>query len=257
MDPLVSVIMPVYKARGTLCQAVSSVLKQSFQDFELILVDDNCPVNSCESVENFVNDSRIILLKNKRNEGVARARNLAIEASKGRYLSFLDADDIWLPNKLEDQLTILEKGYGLVYSNYIEFDGSGDKHIVKSPKEISYKDMLKKNHIGNLTGIYDTQRTGKIYQKPIGHEDYLMWLQILDKVGNAKSTESIVAKYRLGNHSLSSNKITASKWQWKVYREELSLGLLQSTYYLSNYAILSALKSLSRSMPWISLDSKN
>ncbi|EIA0196748.1 glycosyltransferase, partial [Escherichia coli] len=188
-----------------------------------------------------LSDPRIIYLENENNLGVAESRNKGLKNANGMYIAFLDSDDLWLPNKLSSQLKILDSGWDVVCSNYIAFDSAQTEFLRTSPEIIQYSDMLKSNFIGNLTGVYNRQKLGVFLQKNIGHEDYVMWLQIIKKSRKAFCIQSPLAKYRLSNNSLSGNKFRAISWQWSIYRNELQLSILKSSYYFSHY-ILNALK---------------
>lgn len=232
-----SVVMPAYNAEKTIAESIHSVLNQSYKYFKLYIVNDYS-VDNTESIVKKITDKRMIYLKNNGQPGVANARNVALEAISGDYVAFLDSDDLWLPDKLSQQVRILQSGYDLVFSWYYTFRTSspGKLYCRTSPKLISGKSMLKINYIGNLTGVYNVKKTGVIKQKNIGHEDYLMWLEIIKKTRFAYCIQQPLALYRLSPHSLSANKLKAAYWQWKIYRDELCFPLATSLYYFSCYA---------------------
>ncbi|GAB1440031.1 glycosyltransferase [Providencia sp.] len=240
IDGLVSIIMPCYNAEKYISESINSVLAQTYTKFELIIIDDSSTDKSINIISEY-QDDRIKLIKSNLNQGVAASRNKGIIAAKGQYISFLDSDDLWLPNKLEYQLTKLQAGYDVVCSNYFTFNNETDIKLRVSPAIIKYSSMLKSNFIGNLTGTYNVSNIGKVFQKKIGHEDYVMWLEILKKSGKAFCIQEPLAKYRISNASLSSNKFKAIKWQWSIYRNELKLSTPKSLYYFSHY-LLNALK---------------
>lgn len=241
-NELMSVIMPCYNAEKYISEAISSVLNQTYPDFKLYIINDSSTDSSKDIILSF-NDHRIVYLEMPENSGVACARNEGIKYCSGSYISFLDSDDLWHPTKLEKQVNLLNSGWDVICSNYITFTNDSMQKIQerKSPSIITYSDMLKSNFIGNLTGAYNCKALGKIEQKKIGHEDYVMWLNILRKTQKAYCIQEVLAKYRLSNHSLSGNKLKAMKWQWFIYRNELQLSLPRSIYYFSHY-ILNALK---------------
>jgi len=238
-----SVIMPVYNAADTLCESIESVLNQTFDNFELIVIDD-CSTDGCRALINKYagQDFRIRPIFSEVNNGVSISRNLGIESTKGRYIAFLDSDDLWLPDKLEAQYRIFNDGACVVYSSYIRFFPNGTERIVKVPPQSTYKSLLRGNCIGNLTGAYDSYALGKFYQKPIGHEDFLMWLQILSSGAVAKGLERPLARYRVGINSLSGNKLRAAIWTWNIFRVELGLSFWKSSVNFSWYAVASLLK---------------
>jgi glycosyltransferase involved in cell wall biosynthesis len=178
--------------------------------------------------------------------GPAKARNRAIEEAKGKYIAFLDSDDIWFPEKLEKQIEFMNtNGLAVTYSAYETMNE--DSQYINTRKiqtTITYKDMLKSNHIGNLTGIYDVDYFGKVYMKEYGHEDYILWLELLKQIESTKGIAEPLAKYRIVSKSISSNKLKVLKWQWHIYRDIEKLGILQSAYTMIWY-IFYALKKRS------------
>ncbi len=240
MNEIFSIIMPVFNSEKTVSDSINSVLNQTYSNFKLYIINDSSTDNSKDIILSF-NDERIIYLETPENSGVASARNLGIKHCTGNYISFLDSDDLWLPRKLECQLAKLLDGYDVVCSNYITFSNDSELSLRQSPTIIKYTSMLKSNFIGNLTGTYNTYSLGKFFQKKVGHEDYVMWLEILKKSNKAFCIQDSLAKYRVSNTSLSSNKLKTIKWQWSIYRNELKLSNTKSLYYFSHY-ILNALK---------------
>ena len=241
-DLKVSIIMPVYKARETIEQAVQSVIAQDYQNWELIIVNDSCPEDSCSQIESLIGtNSQVIQINNITNQGVAISRNKGIAKAKGKVIAFLDADDYWHPDKLSLQIEKINDGYNVVCSNYVRVELNSKNTEVFHKEEFDYSDMLKSNQIGNLTGMYRCENIGKIYQKDIGHEDYVMWLEVVKLAKKGYSIQKPLAYYRVSSSSLSSNKFQAANWQWRVYRKELKLSLITSLYFFSNY-IYSALK---------------
>lgn len=233
-----SVIMPVFNAVRTLNESVLSVLNQTFSDFELIIVDDCSVDGSRESIQRFAEmDDRVRTIFLECNSGVANARNAAIRCSKGSYISFLDADDVWMRDKLLRQNEVFLGGADVVYTDFVRFYEGGHERVVCSPDVVNFKKMLSGNCIGNLTGAYNTRTLGKVYQESVGHEDYLMWLQIFRRGVVAKRVPEVLARYRVLNSSLSANKFKAMLWTFHIYRDKMGFGMLSSMYYLSKYAI--------------------
>ena len=238
--PQVSIIMPCHNGEKYLSDSINSVLAQTFTDWELLIIDDNSSDNSIKIIESFcAEDTRIRLFHTDRSSGLpATPRNVGIRNASGRYIAFLDCDDMWLPTKLEHQLPFFESdNVAVVFSHYEKIDVNGlrDNRIVTAPGVVSYKTLLKGDCIGNLTAVYDIQKVGKIYQKEIHHEDYLMWLTILLNDFKAINTKTMEALYRVQLHSISGNKFIACLWQWHILRKELKLSLPKAIFYFITY----------------------
>ncbi|HEI8866028.1 glycosyltransferase family 2 protein [Serratia sp. AKBS12] len=242
----VSIIMPAYNAAASINASILGVLNQRFDDYHLYVIDDASTDNTAEMVKPYIHD-RLTYIRNRQNYGVAETRNIGIEAARGDYLAFCDSDDVWHGSKLARQVEILQsERYDVVCSHYYTFEN--DPQCVKNYRGaeeiIGYQDMLKSNWIGNLTGIYNQRRTGKVYQQNLGHEDYLMWLAILRKARNslAYCIPEPLAFYRLSSQSLSGNKIRAADWQWKIYRHHLGLSYQKSCLLFFAYLFNAAMK---------------
>ena len=237
----VSIIMPCHDGSATLRQAVDSVLAQSYADWELLVIEDTSTDDSVAVIEEYcVKDSRIKLLHTPAPTGKpATPRNVGIEVAKGRFIAFLDCDDQWLPDKLEHQLPLFEKvDCAVAFSFYKKMDATGNVRpaVVMSPAVVNFDQLLDGNCIGNLTGIYDTSKVGKVYQKEINHEDYLMWLQVLQKGFVARNTGTVEAYYRESGASVSGSKLKALGWTWGIYRHELGLSFESSLLHFIKYA---------------------
>ncbi len=245
----VSVIMPCHNGESTLRQAVESVLAQSYAGWELLIIDDASTDESVTIAEEYcVKDSRIKLLHTPAPTGKpATPRNVGIEAASGQFIAFLDCDDQWLPDKLEHQLPLFEKAdCAIVFSFYKKMDAAGNVRsaVVTSPAVVSFDQLLDGNCIGNLTGMYDTAKVGKVFQKEIHHEDYLMWLQVLQKGFVARNTGTVEAYYRESGTSVSGSKLKALSWTWTIYRKELGLSLGASVLHFMKYAFKALNKKL-------------
>lgn len=237
---MVSIITPSHNAEKFIAQTIESVLAQTYQEWEVIVVDDLSSDNTVQIIEDYAqNDPRIKLIKLEQKSGPAVARNRAIEASRGQYIAFLDADDLWMPEKLEKQISFMIKhDLAFTYSSYkvINVEDEFLTTFVTLP-EISYESMLKTCSVGCLTAVYDREKIGKMYMPKLPkRQDYALWLSILKKIGATKGLLEPLACYRIGQTSVSSNKINAAVWQWKVYRDVEQLGLAKSIYYFANYA---------------------
>lgn len=241
-DNLVSVIMPMHNSAPFLSEAIESVLAQTYRKWELFIVDDGSKDNSVEIASIYAQkDPRITLLFNQTPIGMPSAtRNVGIKAAHGRYIAFLDSDDLWFPDKLEHQLPLFsDKSVAIVYGSYekINQQGHRNRRIVTAPPMATYKTLLKGNVIANLTAIYDRKKVGTVLMKHLHHEDYVMWLSILKQGFVAKSTGTILGAYRVRDTSVSSRKLKTAKWQWTVYRKEEKLTLTQSLRNFVSYAL--------------------
>ncbi len=239
MSDLVSVITPSYKSEKFIAQTIESVLAQTYKNWEMIIVDDVSSDNSNKIIEKYINkDSRIKLIKLEINSGPAIARNRAIKEAKGRYIAFLDADDLWKAEKLEKQIDFMNKSnLSFTYSSYDLIDEEdNDLGSFKTKDKITYDELLKTNSIGCLTAIYDTERLGKIYMPNIlKRQDYGLWLKILKKINKTQGIVEPLATYRILKNSVSSNKLKAAKYQWKIYREVENINIFKSLYYFIHY----------------------
>ena len=243
---LVSIIMPCFNSEKFIEYSIDSVLKQTYQQWELIIIDDFSTDSSCGIIEKFLVDKRISLVKLAANCGPVTARNRGIELASGDIIAFLDSDDVWLPEKLMKQIHCYEQDSSLaiVFSDYGIINEAGNviKHRVFSPARVDYKMLLRSNYIGCLTSTYNCALLGKRYFKDEGHEDYILWLNILKEGHFAANVGDLLAYYRRYNRSLSANKVIASRWQWKIYRKIEHLSLPKSLYYFFAYMFIAIKK---------------
>lgn len=238
---LVSVVTPSHNCSAFISETIQSVLNQSFLGWELIVVDDCSTDKSVELIQFFVNlDSRIKLIQLTNNSGAAVARNTAISAAKGRYIAFLDSDDLWLPDKLEKQLVFMQKSnYPFSYTAYDKIDQYGKRFgHVGVPDMVSYTDLLMIPSIGCLTAMYDTEYFGKVFMPMIRkRQDLGLWLCLLKKTDYAYGLNENLALYRVRKDSISANKVDAARFTWRLYRKVEGLNLIKSGYYFTFYAI--------------------
>tara|TARA_A100001035_G_scaffold222264_1_gene182625 strand:- start:117 stop:881 length:765 start_codon:yes stop_codon:yes gene_type:complete len=237
IENLVSVIMPAFNCQDTILDAINSVREQTYSYFELIIVDDGSTDDTHKQLKKFQDFSNIIIIKSEINYGVSFSRNIAISKAKGQYIAFLDSDDTWEKDKLKIQVNLMKKNnYFCCHSTYLRRDITSKKEkIIKAENFVRKSDMLHGNKIGNLTGIYDAKKLGKIYQKKVGHEDYLMWIQIVNKAGFSYGCLDNLASYTVSKKGVSSNKLKSVLWTWNIYRNELNLNLIYSFICLIRY----------------------
>lgn len=242
---LVSVITPCYNSSRFISQTIESVLDQTYQNWEMIIAYDLSNDNSIEIINKYLKkDARIKLIELGEKSGPAIARNRAIEAANGRYIAFLDSDDIWLPTKLEKQIRFMrENDVHLCYSSYYLIDEYGNELGIFVTKDTAnYRELLKTCYIGNLTAIYDAGKIDKQYMANVEHQDYTLWLKILKNYGAAKGIIEPLAKYRIHRNSISANKIKAACWQWNIYRNVEKLSFSRSAFFFIHYAYYGIIK---------------
>jgi glycosyltransferase involved in cell wall biosynthesis len=247
--PLVSVIMPTYNVRAYIGDAVTSVLHQTETDWELLLVDDGSTDGTREWLQSYAKeDPRLRLFLLDSNGGPAKARNVAIANARGRYFAFLDSDDIWYAEKLTRQLALLESTQTpLAYSAYEKIDENGRRtgRVVQVPEQIDYKGLLNRTVIATLTAVYDSERLGRVFMPDIPkRQDYGLWLRILRGGGIARGLPEPLAALRKRPGSVSSDKISAASYVWRVYREVEGLGRVRSAYHFVHYAIHATVKAV-------------
>ena len=242
MEELVSIITPLYNAASTIRETIDSVINQTYNNWEMIIVDDCSKDNSAEIVEEYCKlDKRIVLVRSPSNGGTAVSRNIATEKARGRFIAFLDADDMWKPNKLELQIKFMTtNGYSFCYSNYDIKKENGDVALFRPKKEfLSYKNLLKRNDIGCLTVIYDCSKIGKVYM-PLDapkREEYAAWLDCTKKGVIPFKIDESLAVYRLGSSTLTSNKLNMIKYHYRVYRNHEKFGPIRSAYYVFLFSL--------------------
>jgi teichuronic acid biosynthesis glycosyltransferase TuaG len=240
VSPAVSVVMPVYNAAGWLAHSIGSLRAQTYRDWELLAVDDGSRDDSLARLRALAaEDPRIRPVAMPANAGVAAARNAGIEAARGRWIAFLDSDDAWAPDKLRRQVDdMCARDLCVSYACYQRVDERGQpQSLVRPPAEVDYAAMLRSNHIGNLTGMYD-RRLGAASFRKVGHEDYVFWLDLVRRAGRAARVpgDDPLAFYTVRDGSVSANKLRAAGWQWRIYREIEGLGALRSAWLMLHYA---------------------
>lgn len=233
MYDLVSIIMPSYNTGKYIAETIKSVLAQSYKNWELIIVDDCSNDDTDEVLKPFLSDDRIRYLKNEKNSGAAFSRNRALKEAKGKWISFLDSDDLWLPNKLEKQLLFMKNnGYFFSYTNYEEIDINSEQTGVRitGPRKITKIGMFNYCWPGCLTVMYNVDKIGLIQIENIKkNNDYAMWLKACKKA-NCYLLNECLAQYRKGRAgSISTHSIkTMIGWHYKLFREAEKQGVVQS-----------------------------
>lgn len=250
MDNLVSIIVPVYNAGQYIEETIQMVCHQTYTQWELILVDDCSKDDGRKKIEEFCKrDKRIKLILKEENKGAALARNTGLNHARGRFIAFLDADDIWLPEKLEKELRyMIEKDAGFVFTSYVFGDeaAKGTGKVVKAPKTLTYKEALSRTVIFTTTVMIDTKKVSKemIEMPNVKSEDTATWWRILRNGHIAYGLDEVLAIYRRAGKTLSSNKLEAIKRIWNLYRREEKLNLLYSLYNFILWALRATLRRI-------------
>ena len=224
MADLVSIIMPSYNTASFIAESIQSVQAQCYENWELLIVDDCSTDNTDEVIKPYLTDERIKYLKNEKNSGAAIIRNRALQEAKGRWIAFLDSDDLWSPDKLEKQINFMENnGYSFSYTNYEEIDAEGNKTGVKvtGPKKVTKTGMFNYCWLGCLTVMYDAEKVGLIQISDIKkNNDYAMWLKVCRKA-NCYLLDENLGLYRRGREgSVSTHSIwKLIGWHYKLFKE--------------------------------------
>jgi len=236
----VSIITASYNSKQFIKDTIESVLAQTYTDWEMIIVDDCSTDDSVQYIEELIqHEPRIRLIVLKENQGAAVSRNRATQEAKGRYIAFLDSDDMWMPQKLEKQVAFMQQhDIALSYTGYYSISEEEGKIIkeISVPSRIDYHELLKQNIIGCLTAMYNSQKLGKILMPDLRkRQDYALWLKILKQIPYAMGIKEPLAYYRVRKSSLSANKIRSSLYNWKMYRKVEKLPLYKAIYYFGWY----------------------
>lgn len=249
--PAVSIITPIYSCEKYIRQTIDSVLSQTITSWEMILVDDCTPDNSAQIIAEYQrNDPRIRYIKLTENSGAAVARNAALAEAKGRYIAYLDADDIWFPEKLERQLSFMEKN-GVAFSccdyEKIESDGTPLNKVVHMPHTITYEQLLRNTIIQTVGVIVDTKYVDRgllVMPNVRRGQDSATWLQMLRNGVKFVGQNEVLAQYRRVPQSLSANKLNAIKRTWYLYRGVEKLSVPKSLWCLIGWAWHASLKRI-------------
>lgn len=253
---LVSVIIPNYNSSRYLGETLDSVRNQTFTDWEAIVVDDCSTDHSVEIIQSFARkDNRIRLIAcHTNNGGPAVPRNMGIAAARGDYIAFLDSDDLWMPEKLENQLRFMKDcnarlsstSYSLMDENSFDL-----KRIIRAEKQLNYKKYLRNTAIGFSTSVVHRELlAGVTFQKMPVAEDFPFWLDVFRQGETMHGLEQVLTKYRVRKKSLSSNKLRSASQIWSVYRTYERFGLPAAVYYFSCYAANAVRKRLHAYFPF-------
>lgn len=243
---LISIIMAAYNAEKTIGHSISSVLDQTYPNFELLVVND-CSTDGTEKlVESFAaKDSRVRLISNEKNSGVSYTRKHGLEEAKGEWIAILDSDDAWAPEKLEKQIALQEKtNADLLFtgSTFVDADGQPISWYLAAPAEVTYRRLLKQNILSNSSALVRKELYAKHYAVGDGmHEDFAIWLNILKEGRKAYGVDAPLLIYQIAKSSKSGNKFKAAKMNWNTYRY-VGLNPVSALYYECWYMVKGLLK---------------
>lgn len=237
VNDLISIITPNYNSEKYIKDTIQSVINQTYSDWEWFIIDDGSSDSSLEKIRSF-KDERIKLIELNENLGAARARNEGIKRASGRYITFIDSDDLWDSEFLEKSILFLQQNNEeIVYSSYRRVDENLQPLLKDFIAEdnITFKRLLRNCPMPMLTSIYDTKRIGKVLipiDKSVSkREDYALWLTILQKIPHVRAIKETYATYRIRKDSFSRNKWSMAKGQFLVYYYFLKFPLYKSIYY--------------------------
>lgn len=238
MNELVSIITPMYNSEAFIVDTINSIIAQTYTNWELLLIDDKSSDKTIEIVNHFIKKySNIKLLQNEVNSGAAISRNKGIMEASGDFIAFLDADDLWKPEKLEKQVAFMKaNNCDVSFSSYEQIDEQGKplNKLVEALPILTYNKYLKSNYIGNLTGMYSSKTLGKIVSPNLRkRQDWLLWLIAIKTSGiPAQGIQESLAYYRIREDSISSNKLNLLKYNYAVYKKGLGFSTVKSLYYM-------------------------
>ncbi|SHI39413.1 glycosyltransferase family 2 protein [Flavobacterium terrae] len=247
MSGLVSIITPTYNSEKFITETIQSVQNQTYANWEMLIVDDCSSDKTVAIIQQFMEDDhRIHLIRLNKNSGASKARNKAISEVKGDFMTFLDADDIWFPDFIENSIATIQKtGIPFVFSSYrrsnekLEFVYSD--FIV--PQKVTYTDILKTNSISCLTAFIDVKKLGvKLMPDIRKRQDMGLWLKYLKEIPFAYGIKEPKAIYRIRENSLSRDKKKLLKYQWQFYRDVEKLSIFESMYYMVQWMVRGFLK---------------
>ena len=243
MESLVSIITPTYNCGKFIAETMDSVINQSYENWEMIIVDDCSTDNTKEVVEEYIKkDNRIKYHILEKNSGAAVSRTKAMELAKGKYIAFLDSDDLWTKDKLEKQIKFMEENnYNFTCTDYEQIDEKGNSlnKIIKTKTKTNYNGVLLTCPVGNSTVMYNVEALGKFVVPNIRkRNDDALWLQILKKEEYIYGMKEVLMKYRIRENSISSNKLQLVKYHWILYRDIEKLSVPRSIFHIGYWGFL-------------------
>jgi teichuronic acid biosynthesis glycosyltransferase TuaG len=240
-NTLISIITPAYRVQDIIQETINSVHEQTYQNWELLIADDCSPDNTQEIIMNASQkDPRIKLIKCAQNGGPAKARNAALAVAKGRWIAFLDSDDLWLPTKLSETIDYaISTNSALTFTGFrrINFNNDLVGSYIATPRTLTYKQLLGNTAIATSTVLIDRSKVGEIVMQPVYYDDFVCWLGILKKGYQAHGLNRDLMRYRVTPKSVSRNKLRSAKEVWKTYRSIEKINLFNAFLFFTKYSI--------------------
>lgn len=247
MSELVSIIMPSYNTAKYIAETIESVQEQSYTNWELIIVDDCSKDNTDAVVEKYLSDKRIIYIKNEQNSGAAICRNRALQMAKGKWIAFLDSDDVWVPQKLERQLNFMKQNdYKFTYTDYkIRLNGIWLPYIYTGPTVVTKRKLYNYCYFSTITVIYDREYVGLIQIADLRkNNDYAMWFKVIEKTPCYRFPECLSYYYKHDDSISGGSKIKLIKYHYILYRKALNKNKVSSVLLTINNLFWGVLKKI-------------
>lgn len=241
----VSIITPIFNGEKYLQEITDCILGQSFRNFEWILIDDCSTDKTRERIDSLtILDNRVRQIKLERNSGPIAARNAGMDAAVGRFIAFIDADDLWVTDKLEKQITFMKlHDIALSYTSFKKIDDNGkiiSRFKVPVPEKVTHNKLIESNCIPASSAMFDRTKTGDVRQDlsaPVSKDDFFFWLGILKKCHIAMGLQEDLFRLRIHKGSITSDKLEMAKRHWKMYREIFQFSVLKSLRYYIVYSV--------------------
>ncbi len=245
---LVSIIMPSYNTAKYIGESIRSVQNQTYENWELIIIDDCSTDNSDEILKKFsLEDSRICYLKNEKNSGAAISRNGGLREAKGKWIAFLDSDDLWDEEKLEKQINfMLKNNYAFTFTDYrIQLNGEWLPYVYTAPNVVTKRKMYNYCYFSTITVMYDREKIGLIQIADLKkNNDYAMWLQAIEKSPAYRLPDCLSSYIKHENSVSSGSKLKLIKWHYFLFRKGLNKSVLSSTFYTINNLFWGVIKKI-------------
>jgi teichuronic acid biosynthesis glycosyltransferase TuaG len=238
-DRSVSIITPAYNAARFVSEAIESVRRQTYREWEMLVIDDCSGDETRDVVRSFVRtDGRVKLIEQPSNGGPASARQAGLSAASGRYIAFLDSDDFWLPPKLGRQLAFMqEREAAISFTQFrrISVDGCRVGKLIGVPDRLGYRQLLRNTAMATSTVVLDREKTGPFSMKATYYDDFVLWLEILRRGFVAHGLQEDLMRYRVASGSWSRNKLRSALWVWRTYQQVEKLSVPYSAWCFAGY----------------------